>query len=116
MFYRIGISPNLAGQRLTQLVQEACANIKRDTTIKQETGNELSIPEEGPKCIGAFVAATAAKRRDREALLGNLGPCRRALCARRDLSMRKQLGRSSKVNIYDSNHHHYHQLLVLMKA
>ena len=99
MFRRIGISPNLAGQRLTQLVQEACAKTKTDTTIKQETANELSIPEEGPKCIGAFVAAAAANRREREALLGNLGPCRRALCARRDLAMRKQLGRSSKVII-----------------
>jgi hypothetical protein len=99
VFSRIGISPSLAGPRLTQLVQEACAKAKIDTTGNKETGTELCIPEEGPKCIGAFVAVAAAKKREREALLGNLGPCRRALCARRDLAMRKQLGRSSKVII-----------------
>ncbi|KAK3744748.1 hypothetical protein QZH41_003384 [Actinostola sp. cb2023] len=96
VFSRIGISPTLAGQRLTRLVQDACAKPKVSETGIEEPGTGLCIPEEGPKCIGAFVAAAAAKKREREGLLGNLGPCRRALCARRDLAIRKQLGRSSK--------------------
>lgn len=91
VFSRVGISPTLAGQRLTQLVLDACAKPKDGKAI------ELAIPEEGPKCTGAFVAYAAAKKREREGLLGHLGPCRRALCARRDLAIRKQLGRTSKV-------------------
>lgn len=102
VFSRIGISPALAGQRLTQLVLEACA---KPSDSESKKGEQLCVPEEGPKSIGAFVAAAAAKKRERAGLLGNLGPCRRALCARRDLAIRKQLGRSSKVRIQSFLNH-----------
>ncbi|XP_048588034.1 zinc finger CCCH domain-containing protein 13 isoform X2 [Nematostella vectensis] len=87
VFTRIGISPSLAGQRLTNLVKEACAKVTSES--------ELFIPTEGPKCLGAYVAAAASRRRYRKGLMSDLGPCRRALCARRDLAIRKQLGRTS---------------------
>lgn len=51
--------------------------------------------------IGALMAGAAAKRRERGMLFTDVGPCRRALCARRDLAMRKRLRRlTGKVGLF----------------
>lgn len=107
VFSRIGISPTLAGPRLAKRVQQACAQAGTAVfdNVDSCDSNELEEAAElmrSRKSAGALVAAAAARRRERETLFTDVGPCRRALCARRDLAIRKKLRRaSSKVRVYD---------------
>lgn len=104
MFSRIGISSALAGPRLTKLVQQACAETANDNLSGVETveSNDVDGTNSSHVSFGALMAGAAAKRREREMLFTNVGPCRRALCARKDLGMRKRLrrltGKVSKVS------------------
>ena len=97
VFSRIGISSSLAGPRLTKLVQEACAKAANENPTGAETVEPTDV--EGVRgspvnnSIGALMAGAAAKRRERQLLFSDVGPCRRALCARKDLAMRKRLRR-----------------------
>ena len=50
--------------------------------------------------VAQFHVSLTAKRREREELLKDVGPYRRALCARRDLFMRKKLCKLDLVCIY----------------
>lgn len=47
--------------------------------------------------VAAFHALAVIKNRERANLVRNIGPFRRALCARRDLMMRRQLCKAGKV-------------------
>ena len=51
--------------------------------------------------IAQFHVSLAAKRRERDELLKDVGPYRRALCARRDLYMRKKLCKLDLVSIFN---------------
>lgn len=97
MFSRIGISSSLAGARLTKLVQQACAQVAKDKPSGVETVDSRDVEDAADSqviaSVGALMAGAAAKRREREMLFSSVGPCRRALCARRDLAMRKRLRR-----------------------
>ena len=82
------------------------------TLIKVETAISTENPsEDGEKTSGkvkqrfelsddiaAFHATAVVKNRDRANLLWAVGPNRRALCARRDLEIRRQLCKLGKVN------------------
>ena len=95
MFSRIGISSSLAGPRLTKLVQQACAVVAKDKPSGVETVDSSDVEDAAESqviaSVGALMAGAAAKRREKEMLFSSVGPCRRALCARRDLAMRKRL-------------------------
>lgn len=93
MFSRIGISSTLAGPRLTKLVQQVCAEVAKDKPSGVEKVDSSEVEDAAVASVGALMAGAAAKRREREMLFSNVGPCRRALCARRDLAMRKRLRR-----------------------
>lgn len=97
MFSRIGISSTLAGPRLTKLVQQVCAEVAKDKPSEVEKVDSSEVEDAADSqviaSVGALMAGAAAKRREREMLFSNVGPCRRALCARRDLAMRKRLRR-----------------------
>ena len=97
VFSRIGISSSLAGPRLTKLVQEACAKAANENPTGAETVEPTDVEgvRESPvsNSIGVLMAGAAAKRRERQLLFSDVGPCRRALCARKDLAMRKRLRR-----------------------
>lgn len=97
VFSRIGISSSLAGPRLTKLVQQACAVISKDKPSGVQTVDSSDVEDTGESqvtnSVGALMAGAAAKARERELLFSSVGPCRRALCARRDLAMRKRLRR-----------------------
>ena len=92
MFSRIGISSSLAGPRLTKLVQQACAEVVKDKPSRVETVDSSDVEDATDSqviaSVGALMAGAAAKRREREMLFSTVGPCRRALCARRDLAMK----------------------------
>ena len=80
--------------------------------VKAETATSTKTPnEDGDKTSGkvkqrfelshdiaAFHATAVVKTRDRANLLWAVGPNRRALCARRDLEIRRQLCKLGKVN------------------
>ena len=97
VFSRIGISSSLAGPRLTKLVQQACAVVAKDKSSGVETVDSMDVEDAADSqviaSVGALMAGAAAKRREKEMLFSSVGPCRRALCARRDLAMRKRLRR-----------------------
>lgn len=97
MFSRIGISSSLAGPRRTKLVQQACAVVAKDKPSGVETVDSSDVEDAAESqviaSVGALMAGAAAKRREKEMLFSSVGPCRRALCARRDLAMRKRLRR-----------------------
>ena len=97
VFSRIGISSSLAGPRLTKLVLQTCTEATKDNpsgveTVETNDAEGTSEPQVA-NTIGALMAGAAAKRREREDLFTKVGPCRRALCARKDLAMRKRLRR-----------------------
>lgn len=47
--------------------------------------------------LGALNMAALNRRVERAGLLSNLGPCCKALCARRDFAIRRQLLKNDKV-------------------
>ena len=95
IFSRIGISSALAGAALTKRVQEKCLHDAPDRAMK-----DLLLPSDQKKLtIGALVAAEARKRKERENVVNDIGPCRRALCARRDFHIRKQLRRLTATKV-----------------
>lgn len=107
VFSRIGISSSLAGPRLTKLVLQTCAEATKDNPSGVETvdtsDTEGTSEPQVANTIGALMAGAAAKRREREDLFTNVGPCRRALCARKDLAMRKRLRRlTGKVGLFQT--------------
>ena len=95
VFSRIGISSSLAGPRLTNLVLQACAEATNDNRSGLEAveSNDVDGASGSQGSVGALMAGAAAKKREREMLFTKVGPCRRALCARKDLAMRKRLRR-----------------------
>ncbi|KAL9964040.1 hypothetical protein ACROYT_G027614 [Oculina patagonica] len=107
VFSRIGISSSLAGPRLTKLVQKACAEIAKDKPSGVQTVDSSDVEDtcesQVTNSVGALMAGAAAKARERELLFSSVGPCRRALCARRDLAMRKRLRRlTGKVGLFQT--------------
>lgn len=49
--------------------------------------------------LGALNMAALNRRVERAGLLSNLGPCCKALCARRDFAIRRQLLKNEKVDV-----------------
>lgn len=49
--------------------------------------------------LGALNMAALNRRVERAGLLSNLGPCCKALCARRDFAIRRQLLKNDKVDV-----------------
>lgn len=84
---RAGISKRLAGPQLLEQVREVCRK-------------ELDNPQDAEKLfehdLGALNRAAHRRRVERAGLLTNLGPCCKALCARRDFSIRRQLLKNDK--------------------
>ena len=95
MFSRIGLSSSLAGATLTKLVQEKCAkdapHMKMKDLLPNPTGKKFTL--------GALVAAEARKIKERSNVVSDIGPCRRALCARRDFYIRKQLRKLTSTKV-----------------
>lgn len=52
--------------------------------------------------LGALNMAALNRRVERAGLLSNLGPCCKALCARRDFAIRRQLLKNDKVDVIQS--------------
>lgn len=53
--------------------------------------------------LGALNMAALNRRVERAGLLSNLGPCCKALCARRDFAIRRQLLKNDKVRVRSGN-------------
>ena len=92
IFERIGISTALAGPELRKQAQELCPDLFPESSDAEQPTVQ--------RMCGALVAARAARRRQRQNLFTQIGPCRRALCARADLNIRKKLRQlSTKVKL-----------------
>lgn len=90
---RAGISKRLAGPELMEQAREVCKS-------------ELDDPKDTDKLfehdLGALNMAALNRRVERAGLLSNLGPCCKALCARRDFTIRRQLLKNDKVDVIQS--------------
>ncbi|CAB1327530.1 unnamed protein product [Coregonus sp. 'balchen'] len=84
---RAGVSKRLAGPELLERVREVCKK-------------ELDDPKDADKLfehdLGALNKAALNRKVERAGLLRNLGPCCKALCARRDMAIRRQLSRMKR--------------------
>lgn len=84
---RAGVSRRLAGPQLLARVKEVCSR-------------ELEDPKDADKLLeydlGALNMAAYNRRMERANLLRSLGPCCKALCARRDIAIRRQLLKNDK--------------------
>ncbi|XP_055771693.1 zinc finger CCCH domain-containing protein 13-like [Salvelinus fontinalis] len=84
---RAGVSKRLAGPELLERVREVCKK-------------ELDDPKDADKLfehdLGALNKAALNRKVERAGLLRNLGPCCKALCARRDMAIRRQLLKNEK--------------------
>jgi len=88
----------------TTVKSESTSHLELDEreTVAAVTATESSVPETEKKFdfvdgIAAFHATSVKKSRDRQTLVADLGPRRRALCARRDLAVRRALCKVDKV-------------------
>ncbi|XP_052104398.1 zinc finger CCCH domain-containing protein 13-like isoform X4 [Mytilus californianus] len=100
VFAQIGVSKEYAGEELFNKIQNEC--------IKQEDSTDVATTEEKTEDvkpdnkfrfksdIAVFHSSITSKNLQRKNLLRNIGPFRRALCARRDLEIRRQLCKVDK--------------------
>ncbi|GFS61379.1 zinc finger CCCH domain-containing protein 13 [Nephila pilipes] len=96
---RIGFSQVFAGSELTEKIIETCqkqldeevSNEEDETASKEENKNAKKFVMEHP--LAAFHVAISQNKLERTSLFNKVGPYRRALCARRDLQIRKVLCR-----------------------
>ncbi|KAM8871505.1 zinc finger CCCH domain-containing protein 13 isoform 2-T2 [Synchiropus picturatus] len=84
---RAGVSKRLAGPKLMERVKEVC---------KSEFDDPKEVDKMFEHDLGALNMAALNRRVERAGLLRNLGPCCKALCARRDFAIRRQLLRNEK--------------------
>ncbi|KAH3808275.1 hypothetical protein DPMN_136628, partial [Dreissena polymorpha] len=112
IFSKIGLSRQYAGNQLFSQVLEVCqkheceqnADIKQEeTTLSEDSKAEASQSPSKQNNTGSrsskfnflsdvamFHASGLQKLKERMSLMSNIGPFRRALCARKDLEMRQQ--------------------------
>lgn len=77
------------------------SNVKTEANSKQSSENKTEKPKfQFLHDVAMFHSSGLQKLRERRALMSNIGPFRRALCARRDLEMRRQLCKVDKVCWY----------------
>lgn len=79
------VSPSAGGA-----VKSENSNAKTETAVLPKTF-ELQSP------VAEFHASLVKRMKERAELVGNIGPYRRALCARRDLAVRRALCKVDKV-------------------
>jgi hypothetical protein len=68
-------------------------NSTEEDTEESKSENKFKFKSD----IAVFHASITSKIKERRNLLRNIGPFRRALCARRDLEIRRQLCKIDKV-------------------
>ncbi|GFS48086.1 zinc finger CCCH domain-containing protein 13 [Trichonephila inaurata madagascariensis] len=99
---RIGFSQVFAGPELTEKIIETCQKQLDDEVVSNEEAAEENVSKEENKKpkkfvmehpLAAFHVAISQNKQERNILFNKVGPFRRALCARRDLQIRKVLCR-----------------------
>ncbi|GFX41822.1 zinc finger CCCH domain-containing protein 13 [Trichonephila clavipes] len=99
---RIGFSQVFAGAELTEKIIETCQKQLDDEVVSNEEAAEENVSKEENKKpkkfvmehpLAAFHVAISQNKQERNILFNKVGPFRRALCARRDLQIRKVLCR-----------------------
>ncbi|XP_052217681.1 zinc finger CCCH domain-containing protein 13-like isoform X2 [Dreissena polymorpha] len=95
--------PNKADikQEETTLSEDSKAEASQSPSKQNNTGSRSS-KFNFLSDVAMFHASGLQKLKERMSLMSNIGPFRRALCARKDLEMRRQLCRADKV--LDSSH------------
>ncbi|KAK6196121.1 hypothetical protein SNE40_001407 [Patella caerulea] len=91
---QIGVSRKYAGEVMYKKVIEEC---QKQLDLEHAENNDGEKPVfKFEHDIAAFHSSAVKKIKDRANLIKNVGPFRRALCARRDLEIRRQLCKVDK--------------------
>lgn len=97
IFAQIGVSKQYAGEELFNKIQNEYIKQEPDMNSTEDTEESKSENKFKFKSdIAVFHASITSKMKERRNLLRNIGPFRRALCARRDLEIRRQLCKVDK--------------------
>ncbi|XP_066952583.1 fl(2)d-associated complex component-like isoform X3 [Macrobrachium rosenbergii] len=83
---RLGVSTRYARPEVVQSIKEACA---ANVTDEDEDAAKLKVPAVTEK--GGVLRLLKARAEGRQRVLQSIGPNRRALCARQDIALRRQL-------------------------
>ncbi|XP_064093299.1 zinc finger CCCH domain-containing protein 13-like isoform X1 [Macrobrachium nipponense] len=83
---RLGVSTRYARPDVIQSIKEACA---ANVTDEEEDAAKLEVPAVTEK--GGVLRLLKARAEGRQRVLQSIGPNRRALCARQDIALRRQL-------------------------
>nr|XP_045611616.1 zinc finger CCCH domain-containing protein 13-like isoform X1 [Procambarus clarkii]XP_045611617.1 zinc finger CCCH domain-containing protein 13-like isoform X1 [Procambarus clarkii]XP_045611618.1 zinc finger CCCH domain-containing protein 13-like isoform X1 [Procambarus clarkii]XP_045611619.1 zinc finger CCCH domain-containing protein 13-like isoform X1 [Procambarus clarkii] len=83
---RLGVSTSFARPEVLQQIKEACSV---DTNQEDTEPKKIEIPPVIDS--GGVLRLLKARAEDRQRILDGIGPNRRALCARQDIALRRQL-------------------------
>ncbi|KAK8729515.1 hypothetical protein OTU49_008516 [Cherax quadricarinatus] len=83
---RLGVSTKFARAEVLQQIKEACS---ADATQEDTESKKVEIPPVIDS--GGVLRILKARAEDRQRILDGIGPNRRALCARQDIALRRQL-------------------------
>ncbi|XP_042900743.1 zinc finger CCCH domain-containing protein 13 isoform X1 [Parasteatoda tepidariorum] len=92
---RIGFSQTFAGAELTKKIKDFCDKQLHEEKEHEEGSEKIPVEKKFKMehRVAAFHVSMSQNKRERINLFSEVGPYRRALCARRDLQIRKMLCR-----------------------
>lgn len=98
IFAQIGVSREYAGEELFNRIQSQCVQQEPsgNTTEEQKEDVKHENKFKFQSDIAVFHSSITIKNKQRQSLMRSIGPFRRALCARRDLEIRRQLCKVDK--------------------
>ncbi|KAJ9590107.1 hypothetical protein L9F63_016768, partial [Diploptera punctata] len=100
---RLGVSVRFAGWDLVEDLKSKYEDVKQEEVkgdekenVRPQTGNDAAVKEEAPTLnflhpVASIHVALRERQAKRKALFASSGPYKRALSARRDLAIRRQL-------------------------
>ncbi|XP_071084316.1 zinc finger CCCH domain-containing protein 13-like isoform X1 [Haliotis cracherodii] len=102
IFSQIGVSRAYAGDELFEKIKTVCQKQLDESEKTENDGADGNKEKTSQKfvlhdSVAAFHCAALRKLRERASLLKNIGSHRRALCARKDLEIRRRLCKVDKV-------------------
>ncbi|XP_067668774.1 zinc finger CCCH domain-containing protein 13-like isoform X1 [Haliotis asinina] len=102
IFSQIGVSRAYAGDELFEKIKTVCQKQLDESEKTENDGADSDKEKPSQKfvlhdSVAAFHCAALRKLRERASLLKNIGSHRRALCARKDLEIRRRLCKVDKV-------------------
>ena len=110
IFARVGVSPSLAGEEYSAAISSLVSNHLKKTyqtkSIEETAGSStdtlptslLELPFEGQQFASSCVSRIKEQLKWEHLIVDNVGPCRRALTASADYTIRKKLKKTNQAS------------------